>query len=116
MYILLELSQASFSDQAADAWALLAELYAVNARLADVDADRKSAQAAESVIAAWKAGQARRATALATPSFVAALEERMRVPDAPSDAATGSAWEEELSVFFERDFEDIDWAFWERVS
>lgn len=138
MIVIVESAHQTDTTQAQRIWNLLADIYSSFPSLAELSEDRRSAQAAELVVSAWKAYRAKSSPnhLPIQPALIVDLEarlERCRTKGGQSvsegnsqkrDDPTGEALphhadtmtETSLTSMYDLEFQDIDWLFWENLD
>lgn len=138
MVVLVEASHESDMDKCQRIWTLLSDLYAANTSLLELAEDRRKLHAAELIVAAWKTCQSKGTVGQSSlrPNFVINLENRLAECLAKStqrsstkngheenpEGAVGLETpqslpvEQDASVLFDLDFQDIDWSFWNSID
>jgi len=140
MIVLVEASDTSDVAKAQELWDLLASAYASNADLFNLADDRRRLQAAEHVVAAWKAYPGRfGGQLLREPFFISEVVQRLttyragldpgptqsdyapqehqeQVPENLTEMAEGTFFDAEFDFEFDMELQDIDWSFWSSVD
>jgi hypothetical protein len=140
MIVLVEASDTSDAIKAQELWDLLASVYASNADLFGLADDRRRLQAAENVVAAWKAYPGRSdGQTLREPSFIVEVVQRLAAyraglesastepshtareqeeesPSTPGAVPDAASFEGEFDFNFDMELQDIDWRFWSSID
>lgn len=138
MIVIVESAHQTDAAQARRIWTLLAEIYSSFPSLVELSEDRRSAQAAELVVSAWKAYKAKPSSNHypTQPDLVMDLEARLEkcrtesTRNGPTDDrlarhdVLGEASpnhsdimpDSSLNPMYDLEFQDIDWLFWESLD
>ncbi|KAH3905269.1 hypothetical protein HBH56_218900 [Parastagonospora nodorum] len=140
MVVLVEASDTSNVVKAQELWDLLASVYASNADMFDLADDRRRLQAAEHVVAAWKAYPGRfDGQLLRQPPFILEVAQRLtthragldpgsmqpdytpqeykeEVLETPAEMPEGTFFDAEFDFEFDMELQDIDWSFWSSID